>query len=145
MYKGGRPNRLAAILDRATAMLASAGFAPQRLVTLEVRGRRSGRLISQPVVVAAFEGERYLVAMLGEQANWVHNVRAASGRAVLRHGKREAVRLAEVAPVDRAPILQRYVRLAPGARAHIRVDPEAPLVEFEKIAAGYPVFRIVAG
>jgi hypothetical protein len=40
-----------------------------------------------PVVIAEHDGERFLVSMLGE-ANWVHNVHAAGGRAVLRHGKR---------------------------------------------------------
>ena len=111
---------------------------------LEVRGRRSGRLRSFPVVVADCGGERYLVAMLGEGANWAANVRAADGEAVLHHGRREAVRLVEVDPEDRAPILQRYLELAPGARAHIPVDPEGALVEFERIAAHYPVFRIEA-
>jgi hypothetical protein len=57
-----------------------------RLAALEVRGRRSSRLISFPVVVADYQGERYLVAMLGEGTNWVHNVRAAGG-AMLRHGR----------------------------------------------------------
>jgi hypothetical protein len=80
--------------------------------------------------------------MLGQNVNWVRNVRAAGGRAVLRHGGREAVRLDEVDPGARAPILRRYLALAPGARAHIPVDRRAPLEEFEPIAAQIPVFRI---
>lgn len=120
------------------------GRAPQRLCSLEVRGRRSGRMISFPVVVADHEGERYLVAMLGEEVNWVANVRAAGGRAVLSHGGREEVLLEEVDPKDRAPIIKRYLELAPGARAHIPVDPSAPVQDFEPIAAGHPVFRISA-
>jgi deazaflavin-dependent oxidoreductase (nitroreductase family) len=142
MYRGGRPNPLAGILDRATATLASAGLSPERLVTLGVRGRRSGRLISFPVVVADYQGERYLVAMLGRGANWVRNVEAAEGAAVIRHGHREAVNLVPVEPADRAPILRRYLELAPGARAHIPVDQRASLSEFQQIAAEYPVFRI---
>ena len=51
---------------------------------LEVRGRRSGRLRSFPGVVADYGGERYLVAMLGEGASWVANVREARGQAVLQ-------------------------------------------------------------
>ena len=69
-------------------------------------------------------------------------MRAAKGQGVLRHRRREPVLLVEVEPGERAPILRRYVQLAPGARGHIRVDPEAPLVEFERIAPQYPVFRI---
>jgi len=41
-------------------------------------------------------------------------------------------------------ILRRYLQVAPGARPHIPVDRRAPLVEFEQIAARYPVFGIRA-
>jgi hypothetical protein len=142
MYRGGRPNRVAKALNGISSRMAASGRAPRRLYSLGVRGRRSGRTISFPVVVADHEGERYLVAMLGEAVNWVANVRAAGGRAVLRHGDSEEVLLAEVAPKDRAPIIKRYLKLAPGARPHIPVDPSAPVEEFEPIAADHPVFRI---
>lgn len=99
-------------------------------------------MISFPVVIADVEGERYLVSMLGREANWVRNVEAADGEAELRHGRREAVRLVEVEPEERAPILKRYLDLAPGARPHIPVDRSSPLPSFERIAADYPVFRI---
>ncbi len=142
MYRGGRPNPVAGTLGRATAILASAGLSPKRLVTLELRGRRSGRLISCPVVVTDYEGERYLVAMLGPSTNWVRNAEAAGGAAVIKHGRREAVALEPVEPGVRAPILRRYLELAPGARAHLPVDRHAPLAEFERIAADYPVFCV---
>jgi hypothetical protein len=122
--------------------MAASGRAPKQLHSLEVRGRRSGRLISFPVVVADYQGERYLVSMLGEAVNWVANVRAAGGRAELRRGRREVVRLEEVDPEMRGPILRRYLQLAPGARAHITVDRSAPLEELNAVAAKYPVFRI---
>ena len=50
-------------------------------------------------------------------------------------------------PVDlglRAPILQRYLQVAPGARAHIPVDRRASLAELAQIAPDYPVFRVHA-
>jgi deazaflavin-dependent oxidoreductase (nitroreductase family) len=145
MYRDGRPNGLARVLNRLGAKQYAAGFlTPRRCATLEVAGRRTGRLVSFPVVVADFEGERYLVSMLGERANWVHNVRAAQGRAVLRHGQSETVLLEEVDPGLRAPILRRYLALAPGARAHVPVDRHAPVQAFEPIAAQFPVFRITA-
>jgi hypothetical protein len=130
------------VLNRGQAVLHSAGIWPTRLATLEVTGRRSGRRISLPVVIADYEGERYLVAMLGDGAEWVANVRAARGRAVLRRGGREDIRLEEVAPGERAPILRRYLEVAAGARAHFPVDRRAPLSEFEAFAPHYPVFRV---
>ena len=145
MYRGGRPNRVAAAMNRWWAIVSSAGLWPNRLAALEVRGRRTGRLNSFPVVVADYQGGRYLVAMLGEGTNWVSNVRAAGGKAVLRHGRREMVHLDEVEPRARAPILRRYLEVAPGGRPHIPVDRRAPLADFERIAARYPVFRIRGG
>ncbi len=142
IYRGGHPNRLASVLNGIWRLVGVAGLPPHRLNALEVRGRRTGKLRSFPVVVADYEGERYLVAMLGESAHWVANARASGGRAVLRHGHREAVRLEEVDSGGRAPILWRYLQLAPGARAHIPVDPRAPLTDFETVAQRYPVFRV---
>jgi len=142
MYRGGHPNSVARALNRAWAVLATRGLAPKRLSTLEVRSRDTGRTIALPVVVADHGGERFLVAMLGEQAKWVRNVRAADGWAVLRHGRAERVRLDEVDVRDRPPILRRYVAVAPGGRSHIRVDPAAPPEDFERVAPHIPVFRI---
>ncbi|MET0424726.1 MAG: nitroreductase/quinone reductase family protein [Actinoplanes sp.] len=142
LYRGGRPHRLARVLNRLSAWQFAAGWAPPAWVTLEVTGRRSGRTVSCPVVVASYRGDRYLVSMLGRQANWVANVQAAAGEAVLRHGDPEPVRLVEVEPGERAPILRAYLAVAPGARPHVRVDRHAPRAEFERVAGDHPVFRV---
>ena len=92
--------------------------------------------------MTVMNGERYLVSMLGEETNWVRNVRAASGKARLIHGITEQVLLKEVDIRQRAPILKAYLQLAPGARPHIPVSKEAPIPEFEKIASKYPIFRV---
>jgi hypothetical protein len=143
LYRGGRPNRLALVMNRISAIHFATGLlARSNWVTLEVPGRRTGRIISFPLVVADYQGERYLVSMLGENANWVRNVHAAGGRVTLLHGRREAVQLEEVEVGARAPILRRYLDLAPGGRAHVPVDRHAPLAEFDRIAGQFPVFRI---
>ena len=143
-YAGGRPNWMARLLDRGTAAVSARGIGPEYLVALEVPGRRSGRIVSLPLVVAAVDGERYLVSMLGEEANWVRNVRAAGGEAALRHGRREEVHLEEVvAPDRRAPVLKAYLKRASNASAHVPIDKDAPLAEFEQVAPHFPVFRIV--
>ncbi|MGF1472295.1 MAG: hypothetical protein ACFB50_11215 [Rubrobacteraceae bacterium] len=144
-YRGGRPNLVARILNRGGAAAFALGIAPNYLVTLEVPGRKSGRIISFPLVMAVVGNERYLVSMLGEEVNWVRNAKAAGGDATLRHGRRENVRLDEVAPEHRAAILKAYLQRAPGARPHLPVDKDAPLTEFEEIAARFPVFRVVPG
>ena len=88
--------------------LTSLGLAPREAVTLEVRGRRSGRLRRIPVLVTEHQGERYLVALAGE-SQWVRNVRAADGHAVLRRRGPCRVRLAEVPrrPLNNASTVRR--------------------------------------
>ncbi|TKG72800.1 nitroreductase/quinone reductase family protein [Prauserella endophytica] len=142
LYRGGRPNGVARVLDRGTAAVYARGVAPDYLVTLEVPGRRSGRTVSVPLVMVVVDGERHLVSMLGERANWVRNARAAGGEVTIRHGRREKVCLREVPPERRAAILREYLRRAPNARAHVPVDKDAPLAEFERLAPDLPVFRV---
>lgn len=143
LYRGGRPNRLARVMVRFWAWVSARGWIlPERLAALEVTGRRSGRPVTLPVVIADHDGGRYLVSMLGENTNWVRNVRAAGGRAVLRHGRREPVLLEEVEAGARPPILRHYLAVAPGARPHIPVDRTAPLTEFAAVADWFPVFRV---
>jgi deazaflavin-dependent oxidoreductase (nitroreductase family) len=143
LYRGQRPNWIARMLNRAWAAIYSWGLLPDYLVTLEVIGRTSGRTVSLPVVVAVVKGQRYLVSMLGEHVQWVHNVRAAGGRAVLQRHGREEVHLEEVPAEQRAPILKAYLKLAPGARPHVPVHNDAPLAAFEQIATAFPVFHVV--
>jgi deazaflavin-dependent oxidoreductase (nitroreductase family) len=133
---------LARFLNRGFAAWHASGLAPAHWVTLEVVGRRSGRTIAFPLVMAVVGGERYLVSMLGRDAAWVRNVRAAGGRAVLRHGAAQPVILAEVPVAERAPVLKAYLQRAPGARPHVPVSKDAPLAAFEAIAERFPVFRV---
>ena len=142
LYRGQRPNRLARILNRACAAVASSGVASNYLVTLEVPGRKSGRIVSLPLVIAVVDGQRYVVSMLGDNVQWVHNVRAAGGKAVLRSGGREEIQLEEVPADQRAPILRAYLQRAPGARPHVPVNKDAALAEFQKGAAAFPVYRV---
>ena len=144
LYRHRRASSMARFLNAAQARLAAAGVGPRWLVMVEVTGRRSGRTISFPAVIADYDNGRYLVSMLGEDTNWVRNVRASGGHAVLRHGDREPVLLQEVDLDQRAPILRCYLQRARGARAHVAVDHRAPVEAFERIAARYPVFRITA-
>ena len=142
MYQGGHPNWLAHALNPGVGPGLRGGAGPRRLATLKVSGRRTGRTISLPVVIADLDGDRYLVAMLGEGSGWARNVRAAGGRAVLRHGRRETVRLEEVEPAARPPVIRRYLAVAPGAWVYIPVGHHAPVEAFAPIAPRIPVFRI---
>jgi deazaflavin-dependent oxidoreductase (nitroreductase family) len=129
-------------MNRTFSILASVGWTPKQMITLEVRGRKTGEARSTVVNWVEYEGQRYLVSPRGE-TEWVRNVRAAGGEATIRHGKREHVRLEELPATDRGPIIKAYLpKNAMATKAHFGVEPDAPLSEFERIAANHPVFRI---
>lgn len=142
LYPDGRPGPVARALNAMWRRVAAAGLSGGLMASLEVPGRRSGRLVRIPVVPVRVGAHRYLVAMLGPRAGWVRNVRAAGGDATLRAGRRRRVRLVEVPPAERPPIIRAYLRRAPGARPHIPVDRRAPLADFARVKDDVPVFRI---
>lgn len=142
MYRGNRPHFFARLLNAGWRAFHSSGILSD-WVTLEVIGRKSGRIISFPIVLVPMNGHRYAVSMLGDDAQWVSNVRAAGGKAYIRSRRRNEVRLEEVPVEQRAPILKAYLQRAPGARPHMPVSKDAPVEEFETIANQFPAFRIV--
>src|ERR1017187_10072443 len=143
VYAGGRAGATARRFARLWAVVFGLGLMPKRWVTLEVAGRRSGRVVRFPLGMADRDGRWYLVPMLGEQCNWVQNVRAADGRAILRHRRAPACRLIEVPVSERAPIIRRYLDTVPGARPHIPVSRDAATADIEAISPRYPVFLVV--
>jgi len=108
LYPGGRPNALARRMNSASARLFAAGIFPESLVSLETVGRRTGRVHLAPLVMAETAGERYLVSMLGESANWVQNVRAAHGIATLHHGVLKPYDSRKCPSVSARPSLRRF-------------------------------------
>ena len=142
-YRGGRPSWTARASNRLSAIAFAAGIGPRHAATLEVRGHKTGRMISFPVVVADYQGGRYLVAMLGQKTKWARNVRADGHAVLLMRRRRENVTLVEDLSGDRAAVLRRYLEVAPGARPFFPLDRHAPLADFERIVHDYPVFRVV--
>jgi deazaflavin-dependent oxidoreductase (nitroreductase family) len=141
-YRNWRPTSLGRWVNRFSSWWSGIGLPPKFMAVLEVRGRKSGRRRSNPVVIATVAGGRYLVSMLGPGSDWVKNVEAAHGDAVIRQGRRRPVHLVAVPPQQRAPILREYVRIASSGRQHFPLPVGAPLSDFEAIAEHYPVYRI---
>lgn len=117
-------------------------------VTLEVRGRRSGKIIRLSVTQVRLGGRVYLVS-LGGESQWVQNVCAAGGRAVIISGGRQAVDLVEVPIHERAPILMAYVSQrafthsgAQSAKHFFGFQSRPTLDDMARVADRYPVFEI---
>jgi len=135
-------------------LLTSVGLAPRDAVTLQVRGRSSGKTRRIPILRTRCEGSDYLVALAGE-SQWVRNVRAAHGQAVIRRWRALQVRLQELAPPERGEIIAAYLRAgaarsgatanADQARYYFGLEPEATPADIAAIVDYYPVFRIHYG
>lgn len=141
-YRGWRPTRIGRLWSRAYAWVSGLGLLPRMLLTLQTNDRTSGRVNATILVVATYQGHRYLVSMLGEGSEWVQNVRAAGGKASIKRGRSRPVQLTEIPLHERAPILKAWAQIATSGRNHLPVSHDAPVSAFEAIAGDYPVFRI---
>ena len=136
-----RPSGLTKASNSLFGWLAAHGLGPTKGVRLEVKGRKSGMVRSVAVNLITSDGQRYLVAPRGE-TEWARNARVTP-EAVIRRGKPENVTLTEVPVVERAPIIQAYLRdNAIVTKREFGVDPKASIDVFEGIADKHPVFKI---
>ena len=121
-------------------------------MTLQVRGRRSGKVRRVPVLRTRHHGADYLVALAGE-SQWARNVRAAGGRAVIRRRGSRPVHLEELACAERPEIIAEYLRAGQrrsGARRRARskarfyfgLDADPSIDDIRSVAENYPVFRV---
>jgi hypothetical protein len=141
-YRGWRPTRFGRAWNRLYAWVSGLGVLPRMLVTLQTSDRDSGHAASNILVAATYQGQRYLVSMLGDQSEWVKNVRAANGIASIKRGRSQPVHLTEIPPHERAAILKAWAHVATSGRHHLPVAHDARVSDFESIASDYPVFRI---
>ncbi|HEY5988170.1 MAG TPA: nitroreductase/quinone reductase family protein [Streptosporangiaceae bacterium] len=112
---------------------------------LRVRGRRSGREHEVPVRIAAWNGNRYVVSLLGE-AEWARNLRAAGTAQLLVGTSIEPVTAREIRAKEKQAFLLWYCqhpahRLS--ARAGLKVDPaNLTQADIDRVDREHPIFRL---
>lgn len=122
-----------------------AGALPYPLPVLVVAGRRSGRPRRTPLTVYERGDERFVLGGF-PAADWIRNVRAAGGRAVLETGGvEEPVRLVELAPDGAEPVLREWPEVSPDGVGMMRdagvVTDTTPDALAEAVGI-CPVFRV---
>jgi deazaflavin-dependent oxidoreductase (nitroreductase family) len=138
-YHLGRTRRL---INTAMTPLARLGLAGRHTYILTVRGRKTGKSYSIPVILIE-DGGRWLVAPYGD-VGWVRNARAAGEVQLTRAGRSERLAIEEVGAEEAAPILQRYLKRVPVVRPFFDMHPDSPLAEFATDAPHHPVFRLTS-
>src|SRR3984893_5751365 len=137
-----RPGAAERILGRILTSLVWIGLIRSHFYVLEVRGRKSGKIISLPVDPLDLDGRRYLVSARAE-SNWVRNVRSA-GEVVLAHAmRRHRYAVRELPPSERPPVLKAYLdRFASEVQRFFPVAKGSPVEAFNDLARRYPVFEL---
>jgi len=136
-----KPGGMTKKINSFLGWLFSRGIGSKRWVQIQHKGRKSGKAYATAVNWTEVDGQRYLVAPRGE-TQWVRNVRADDGKAVIKRGKSEAVRLEEVPIAERAPIIKNYVTENKVVKGEFGVEPSDPIEKYQEIAPNHPTFRI---
>jgi hypothetical protein len=137
-----RPGAVDRIFSRALVALVRAGIVRGHFRVLEVRGRKSGRMIALPVDPIELGGRCYLVCARGN-ANWVRNARSAGEVVLVRAGRRRCYAVREISPELRPPVLKAYLdRFAAEVQRFFPVPKGSPEDAFAELAPHYPVFAL---
>jgi deazaflavin-dependent oxidoreductase (nitroreductase family) len=137
------PSSAEKLFNRVFGFLAGLGIAPSFIYLLEVGGRKSGKIYSTAVNLLNVNGKQFLVAPRG-RTQWVQNAEAA-GELTLKRGRRRKFRLQSLEDAAKSEVLKAYLTNYKSAvQKFFPIPPDAPLEEFAKIAAGYPVFELRA-
>jgi F420H(2)-dependent quinone reductase len=137
-----KPGVVDRIFGRTLAFFVRIGLIRGHFYVLEVRGRRSGKIISLPVDLLELEGQRYLVCARGN-SNWVRNARAAGEVALVRALRRRRYALRELPSEARPPILKAYLdHFATEVQRFFPIPKGSAVEAFEELASRYPVFEL---
>jgi hypothetical protein len=137
-----KANPVERAFGRVLVFLVWVGLVRGHFYVLEVRGRKSGRIISLPVDPIEIEGRRYLVCARGN-SNWVRNARAAGEVVLARAMRRRRYAVHELPPDMRPPVLTVYLDRFAGEVQRFFPVPKGSAVEsFIDLAPHYPVFEL---
>ncbi len=143
MARQYRRTWLVRFVNSLVALFTKLGFALPNQYLLEVRGRKSGKLFSTPVILVKEGNRRWLVSPYGE-VQWVKNARAAGQVTLRRGGRSEKAAISEIPPEQRAPVLQKYLKQAPITSPYFHAGRDAPLEAFAAEGENHPVFEILS-
>jgi len=139
-----QPSAIERLFNRIFGFLVGMGWGFKHHYVLEVRGRKSGKLYSNPIDLLQFNGKRYLVAPRG-RTQWVRNAEAAAEVALKKGSWRQSFRLKPIADADKPPLLKAYLEnFKSEVQRYFPVQAGSDVQTFVGIAKDYPVFELIA-
>jgi hypothetical protein len=137
-----KPRAFDRIFGRTLGFLVRIGLIRGHFYVLEVRGRRSGRIISLPVDLLELDGRGYLVCARGN-SNWVRNARAAGEVVLVRALRRHRYAVRELPFEARPPVLKAYLdSFASEVQRFFPIPKGSAVDAFDDLAKNYPVFEL---
>jgi deazaflavin-dependent oxidoreductase (nitroreductase family) len=137
------PTAVERLFSKAFGALVGWGVGPRGYYLLQVKGRKTGRVHSMPVIVLEIGGAIFLVAPRG-RTQWARNVGAAPDVTLVRGSLRRACRARAVPDAEKAPVLRAYLdQYRSVVQRYFPVAAGSPPEAFAPIAARYPVFELV--
>jgi deazaflavin-dependent oxidoreductase (nitroreductase family) len=138
-----QPSTLDRAINKLFGLLVGLGVGLSHNYLLQVRGRKSGRVYSNPVDVLERDGRRYLVAPRG-YTQWVRNA-IASGSVLLKKGRRSAeFSLRTLSDDEKPEILKSYLdRYKLTVQRYFPLPAGSPIETFRPLSGDYPVFELI--
>lgn len=137
-YQPGRWRRLENVV---MSILVRSGVVPSSYL-LTTKGRKTGRLRSNPVTIVEHAGRRWLVAPYGP-VSWVRNARAAGHVSLTRRLTTDYYVIREASATEAGLVLRRYLAVATATRDYFDADKDDPVERFVAEADRHPVFELI--
>jgi deazaflavin-dependent oxidoreductase (nitroreductase family) len=109
MAKQYQVNSMVRFVNRVMMRLNKWGIVAPNSYVLTVRGRKTGKTYTAPVLLVEENGQRWLVSPYGE-VSWVRNARAAGELTLSRKDRSETLQIRAANPQESAPILKQYIQ-----------------------------------
>lgn len=138
------PSATERFFNRMFGFLVGLGLGMRHNYLLQVRGRKSGRIYSNPVDVLEFRGKLYLVAPRG-RTQWVRNAEAAGEITLKKAANRKRYRIRALSDAEKPEILKAYLdSFKTTVQRYFPVPAGSPPEAFANVAANYPAFELIS-
>lgn len=138
-----KPTAFEAFFNRAFGFLVGLGIGLKHNYLVQVRGRKSGKLYSNPIDLLEIDGKKFLVAPRG-RTQWVRNAEAAGEVTLKRGSSKTEYRINTIADSEKPRLLKAYLdSFKAEVQRYFPVPAGSEPQAFVSIAANYPVFELL--
>jgi deazaflavin-dependent oxidoreductase (nitroreductase family) len=138
-----KPTAIERAFNRFFGFLVGLGLGLKHNYLLQVRGRKSGKLYSNPIDLLEIDGKRFLVVPRG-LTQWVRNAEAAGEVTLKKGGFRQSFRLRAIPDAEKPPMLKAYLdSFKTTVQRYFPVPAGSDVQAFVSIATNYPVFELI--